>query len=863
MRARRLPIIYASHSAAVDPLQEHLSELLAGVTAQASDIAFYSTVSAEPVDTTSLDAEYWFQNVRQPVQFEAAVARLHEAGYTTFLECGPHPVLTTAIQEILEAREPSTTAALITGVLRRDHTDQAELLTALGRLHNRGHAITWPVPAVANPVPYTVLPTYPFEHRPYWLDVPPLPSGDPAQHGLSGTRHPILTAAAMLADRDTALFTGRLALDTHPWLADHAVNGTVLLPGTALLDIALHAGLESDCSRVEELTLHAPLPIPDSGAVHVHALIGAPDDDGRRTLTIQSRPESAAADAPWTRHATATITASSTDPADSVDSAATSETPLAGMWPPETATPLVLDGMYERIADAGYEYGPAFQGLTAAWRDGDDILAEVRLPATEHDDAARFAIHPALLDAALHATILLALDEAQDRPDAPIRLPFNWSDVTLHATGASALRVRLRPDGADRLAVTLADTRGAAVLDIEALNSRALTADDLAALSGTTGSSQHDSLFQLDWTELGEQATPTPLQPWSVIGDDSLQLTPNADTSVALADGLPPSYPDVAAFADALAESERTPAFALAVIRSAATDVMPQALHETTERALALVKSWLAEERCADIRLIIATCNAVATGTSSTVADQAASAIWGLIRSAQAEHPDRLTLLDLDDSEVSGDMLALAAACGEPQLALREGVLLVPRIARLNDAGALQLPEGDAAWSLRLTEKGSLDNVRLLPNPEVERPLEAGQVRIAVRAAGLNFRDVLITLGMVGEGAGLLGEGAGEVVELGPAVTGFAPGDRVAGMFEHGVGTLTVSDHRLIARIPTGWTYAQAATTPVAFLTAYYAMRHLAALQPGDRILIHAATGGVGTAALQLARHMGLEVFAT
>ncbi|HEY8450847.1 MAG TPA: KR domain-containing protein, partial [Natronosporangium sp.] len=242
----------------------------------------------------------------------------------------------------------------------------------------------------------------------------------------------------------------------------------------------------------------------------------------------------------------------------------------------------------------------------------------------------------------------------------------------------------------------------------------------------------------------------------------------------------------------------------------------------------------------------------------------AAAAVWGLVRSAQSEHPGRFVLVDLDGRPESQEALAAAVATGEPQLAIRAGTITAPRLARASGASELQPPADAAAW--RLDSTGStLEDLTLVPAPEATQALAPGQVRIAVRAAGVSFRDVLVALGMVPGQRGLGGEAAGVVVEVGPGVTDLKPGDRVMGMIDGfgAFGPVAVTDRRLVVRVPDGWSFAQAASVPVCFLTAYYGLRDLAGLSAGEKVLINAAAGGVGMAAVQLARHVGATVYGT
>ena len=292
---------------------------------------------------------------------------------------------------------------------------------------------------------------------------------------------------------------------------------------------------------------------------------------------------------------------------------------------------------------------------------------------------------------------------------------------------------------------------------------------------------------------------------------------------------------------------------------------LPRAAHEVTQRALALLQAWTSDERLARSRLVLVTHRAIACQAQETVLDLACAPLWGLVRSAQSQYPDRsIVIVDVDGSAASWSALPQAVACGEPQIALRAGMSLAPRLVRATRDRTLEIPVDTATWSLQIPEKGSFDNLVLAAQPEASTPLGADQVRIAIHAAGLNFRDVLETLGMYPGGAGGIGgEGAGIVLEVGPGVTRFVPGERVMGLLPGSFGPEAVADQRTIVPVPDGWSFAQAAAVPVVFLTAYYALVELGRLQPGERLLVHAATGGVGMAAVQIARHLGAQVYGT
>ncbi|WP_179023919.1 zinc-binding dehydrogenase, partial [Streptomyces sp. IMTB 2501] len=296
-----------------------------------------------------------------------------------------------------------------------------------------------------------------------------------------------------------------------------------------------------------------------------------------------------------------------------------------------------------------------------------------------------------------------------------------------------------------------------------------------------------------------------------------------------------------------------------------------EAAHEVAVSLLGVVQQWLAEPRLEACRLVVVTRGAVAAGRErhADVPDLAASVVWGMIRTAQSEHPDRFVLLDIDPESGTPDLetlLAQVLAAGESQLALRDGEVLVPRVVRSSQGGQIPAVSGFGAgrdWRIDALEGGTLDDVGKAGNPRATRSLEPGEVRIQVHTAGLNFMDVAASLGLAVFEDGLGAEGAGVVVETGPGVERFVPGDRVLGGFPAAFAPLTIADERTLTAVPRAWSFEQAASVPTVFLTAYYGLFDLAGLKAGERVLVHAAAGGVGMAAVQLARHRGAEVYAT
>ncbi|MFC9945634.1 SDR family NAD(P)-dependent oxidoreductase, partial [Streptomyces pratensis] len=616
-RAKRLPVDYASHCAHVESIRERLLTDLADVRARAADVPFYSTVTDSVLDTTTLDAGYWYTNLRQSVLFEPTTRTLLAAGYGVFVECSPHPVLLNSIEETADAADAAVTGL---GSLRRDDGGAERLLTSLGEAFAAGVPVDWSPVFAGMPVRTADLPTYAFQRERYWLGRSAA-AGDVTAAGLRSAGHPLLGAAVPVAGGGT-LFTGRLSLSTTPWLADHAVSGTTLLSGTALVELALSAGHGLGCGHVTELTLQAPLLLPERSAVQLQLHVAAADGQGHRAVTVHSRPESAD-EAAWTLNASGLLAPQSAPPA--FDLAA---------WPPPGAEPVPVDDAYTELAAIGYDYGPAFQGLRAAWRRGDETYAEVELSA----DASGFGLHPALFDAALHADGLGA--HGQDTA----RLPFAWTGVSLYAAGATALRVRLR--GGDTLSLELADPTGAPVAAVEALVSRPVDGGALASQV------RADDLYRLDW----------PVVP----------------------------VPDAAAPAHAVLAEGGAAALAplpdWAVLPVAGGGDPAASVREATGRVLTALHDWLADDRTATARLLVLTTGAVTTGEEGSV-DLAGAAVWGLVRAAQGEHPDRIVLVDTapgtaDDDDRIAAAVRAAAASGEPQLALRGDTVRVPRLAR-------------------------------------------------------------------------------------------------------------------------------------------------------------------------------------
>ncbi|WP_372471947.1 SDR family NAD(P)-dependent oxidoreductase [Streptomyces albireticuli] len=813
-KKRRLDVSHAFHSPLMDPMLEDFRQVLKQVTFVEPRLPVVSNISGRLAEPGELSfPEYWVRHVREAVRFGDGIRALADHGADAFLELGPDGVLTALAQETLDEHRPDS---VIVPLLRKDRPEPLTLTTAVATAYVHGTDVDWS--ALLPGARRVGLPTYAFQRQRYWL--PEGTATDPERLGLGPAGHPLLGAAVPLADGEGALLTGRLSLRTHPWLADHEISGTVLVPGAGLVEMALRAGDEVGCGRVEELTLEVPLVVPRQGGVTVQVRVGPEDEAGWRELNVHSRT---GPDDDWTRHVRGTLAPAAAPPTSSP----------AGTWPPPGAAAVPLDGFYDVYSRIGYAYGPTFQGLRAAWRRGDEVFAEVALPEDARRTAGDFTLHPALLDAALQSAGAGAFFDS----GGSMRLPFAWSGVSVHAAGAATARVRVSPAGPDAVTVELADLTGAPIATVERLLIPEMSPEQLARVRGE----EKARPYVLDWVPAttGAVAAPDALTPdrWTLLGEDGLAGVADCDADADFLVLPQPAPHPVPPTAD-----------------------LPRAARAATSTVLTALQNWLSDVKFAESCLVVVTRNAVAAG--GEVPDPAQAAVWGLVRAAQTENPGRFVLLDLDGATGIDDALPLALATGEPQVAVRGGEALVARLTRPAPGGTL-VPPADGPWRLDVTAPGTLENLALVPaepDPDALGPLD---VRVDVRAAGLNFRDVLIALGMYPGEARMGGEGAGVVTEVGSGVTDLAPGDRVTGMLPSAFGPTTVTDRRALVRVPGGWTYEQAASVPTVFATAYYGLVDLAGLVAGESVLVHAAAGGVGMAAVQVARHLGAEIFGT
>ncbi|HEX3692077.1 MAG TPA: type I polyketide synthase [Solirubrobacteraceae bacterium] len=712
-KVRRLSVSHAFHSPLIDGMLDSFRAVAETVVYTPPSVPLVSCLTGELADGELFcSADYWVRHAREPVRFADGVATLIEQRVVQMLELGPDGVLTAMAAECCEPREsaslradearpavaeadteqttPSSAAKheysgpALVSALREGRPEVPTLIRALSSLWVDGGQVSWDGFFAGWPVRRVPLPTYPFQRERFWLTTT-RNGADAAGLGQTADEHPLLSAKLELAGGRGLLFTGRLSLDSHPWLADHAVMGKVLMPGAAFVELAVHAALAAGGGPLEELVIEAPLLLASGEAAHIQVTVEPPEDSGARALTIHSRPVRATEQqieepAQWTRHARGVLAGADLAGTDALQ-LEPDGAPLA-QWPPAGADPLELSTLYDDLLTAGFDYGPAFRGLKAAWRSGDDLFAEISLEGGQRGELGSYAVHPALLDSALHA---IALFPGTERSADAVSLPFSWSGVRAHGTAGGELRVALsaRPDGAYSL--TLAGADGRTVVSVERLTLREISRQQLdAAGEGEV----LGSLLTVAWSTLDAAPADSPLERLVVLGDPAGELAASLTRAPHAVEV--DCQQDLAAIAAASERGIAVPEVVLMECRSAA-DVDPaRATRTLLDAVLETLQRWLSEPRLADSRLVLCTRGAVATDEHSGVKDLAGASVWGLVRSAQSEHPGQFSLLDLDEAQASVAAVAstLDSLHEEPQIALRSGAAMVPRLAALADAHA-------------------------------------------------------------------------------------------------------------------------------------------------------------------------------
>ncbi|MFI9824553.1 SDR family NAD(P)-dependent oxidoreductase [Streptomyces sp. NPDC052013] len=625
-KTTRLRVSHAFHSPLMDPMLDEFRRVAETVSYAPARLAVVSDVTGALAAPGELEQpEYWVRHVREAVRFADGVAAAVKAGAETLVETGPDGVLSAMAADTLDG-----TGVTATPLARKGRSEALSAAEALARLHVAGVPVDWRAYLDAAGITGTPvdLPTYAFDHQRYWA-VQDRPRGDVTGAGLEPVGHPFLSAATEVAVGDQTVFSGRVDPAAETWLTDHAVLGHAVFPGAALVDLALRAARDTGCRAVEELTLHAPLTFAE-GPVRIQVVVGEAEPSGRRPVGVYARPASHTSGA-WTRHATG----------HAVPRAAARGT-ATDLWLPQHAVAVDVPAFYTRLADRGYAYGPAFQGLRALWRLGDDeVRAEVELPARVPHARSGFTVHPALLDAALHPALsLMTPDDATQA-----LLPYSWTSVTCHAPATGRLRVRATRISATEVSVTVTDLDGDPVLTVESLAFMPASADRLSR------GSLADRLFAVRWSPvepgLGQPAGP-------------------ADIVRIEADG----------HGDA-----------------------PAAARAAAHEALELVQRRLEDHH--DRPLVVVTRNAVAALPGETP-DLALAPVWGLVRAAQIEHDGQFVLVDTDGTDASQRALETLDP-RLPELAIRQGRVHAPRLDPVPETSGARPPAFDPDGTVLLT----------------------------------------------------------------------------------------------------------------------------------------------------------------
>jgi pimaricinolide synthase PimS1 len=680
-KTKRLRVSHAFHSHRMAPMLDDFRAVVAGLAFASPALPVISNVTGEPLTDEQISSpDYWARHVREPVRFMDGVRWLREAGTTRFLELGPDGVLTALAAACLEGTVAAEPDVALAAAMRPGRPEPETFAAFAAAAFVAGAAVDWSAPAHADGE-RVGLPTYAFQRERFWFVEGPA-VGNLAAAGLGEADHPLLGAAVRLADGDGWLLTGRLSRDAQPWIADHTVLGAALLPGTALVELALRAGAEVGCEAVEELTLELPLVVPERGAVQLQVQVGEADGSGRRRVAVHSRPEAAERDEPgddggWIRHASGTLLSGAPPEPDAGA--------LGPAWPPEGAEAIDVDDLYDRLAGFGFDYGPAFQGLRAAWRRGDEIFTEIALGEGERREADRFALHPALFDAALHALFLLGEGE-----DGGARLPFSWTGVRFGSATAGPLRVRVAAAGdegpGEAFAMTAVDDSGDLAFAVDGLVVRRLEAAQL----GAAGGSVRDSLFRVEWVETAAESPPT--------GASGAAATVVVGAPGALGRAVEAEQAaSLAALREAIDAGAPVPATVLLPVAAdaaegAGDDGLLEAVRRNALAALGAAQDWLADARLVDSVLVFVTERAVALdGDDRPSLGQAP--VWGLVRSALSEHPGRFRLLDTDGLDASLEAVGATLATAQPQVAIRDGRAFAPRMTRaVGDVADLRDP---------------------------------------------------------------------------------------------------------------------------------------------------------------------------
>jgi NADPH:quinone reductase-like Zn-dependent oxidoreductase/NADP-dependent 3-hydroxy acid dehydrogenase YdfG len=852
---RMLPVEYAFHSAQMAPFQARLAERLGNVQTTPAAISFYSTVTGGVATKERIDAAYFGRNVRERVRFASALGAMAADGFDVFLEIGPHPVLASAITESVEAA--GKTASVVAS-LRRSRPERETMLRACAGLYEAGVVPAWD--AFQEAFGQVVsLPAYPWQRKRYWIRSRP---NAPATRGTS-TGHPILGHRASVAGERVRIYEAS-SEGAPAWLADHRIFDRLVVPAAAVLDAFAVAAADAlgRPALVSAFAIDRPLFLPESDVSRWQIVVHVAG--ARVELELHDQ-----AGGTWRKIASATAEASAGEAA-----------PMAFVGRESITT----ESVYVRFAALGVAFGPAFRRLSNVRRDPGG-MAEAWIDGSGLDSlAGGRSLHPTLIDAALQLCSVAATRGPEGELPATVVLPLGVDryEVTPAAHARLLARARVRASGASLLAdVTIDAPNGERVATLDGV--RFARAD--ASVFATHD--EDDGVYDVVWQRAEPVRAAAASGAWLLFVDrggcgDALakEIAAAGGTCARVHAGKeyarttdgwivdPSNAEDLRRIFAEGGWSKTSPLRGVVHLwnldlAAAATTVDEDALGTGSLLHLAqhLVRA-MAGERTS---LVVVTRGAQSIGgeAGAWLRPRAAGA-WGLASVIALEHPEvhvrRIDLGPNDDRGLFSEVIASSDAT--TSAALRDGTRWTERLERHRSSRAT--PSGPEATPLRLdlVRPGTLDGIELRTHARAE--LEADEVRLRVLASGINFRDVLLTLGAyAASGVPLGAECVGVVTEVGRDVTDFRVGARVFGFAPGSLATEVTVPAAFLAEVPSTLKSEDAAGMPVAFLTAYYGLYELARIRAGERVLIHAATGGVGLAAVQLAQAAGAEIFAT
>ncbi|GAB2684954.1 SDR family NAD(P)-dependent oxidoreductase [Nocardia thraciensis] len=653
-RTRRLQVSHAFHSELMEPMLAEFEAVCRELTWHPPRIPMASTVTGRIESELFTDPRYWARQVRRTVLFAAGLTAVRAAGAVRFMEIGPDSVLAGMVARTLG--EVPVVAAQRSG-----SGEVTTLVRAVADAHCTGVPVDWTRFFAGRGGRRVDLPTYPFQHRRYWLDSAPADTG-------AGTGHPILTSRLSVADTGQVVFAGRLSPRTHAWVDDHVLLGEVVVPATAFIEMATWAGENVRCGLLRDLTLEVPLLLSDGATAQIQVSVGTPDDTGARSVAILSRPDDDAAD--WTRHAAGSVAPAKAEP----DAAAALAELGHGPWPPPGAQVIETGEVYARLAGYGFDYGPAFRGVRAAWQRDGVLYTVVVAEPEQRAGAAAYGLHPGLFDAVLHGGAVVGFGTTGTG-----RMLFDWRGIRRYRSGTTTLRARVAAAGDSAWTVAAVDDRGRPVLTADAISFRPVEAAQLLAHRGAG----QRSLYEMIWRPIEPRAD-TSTGSVAVVGDPTFQAAV-ASRKVQGNNVFDGGYA-------ALDDIGEAPDFV--VVDGA----------QGAARILGQVQEFVGDERFAATRLVVVTSGAVACGPGESV-DVMSAAVWGLVRSAQSEYPDRFLLVDADDpGRIEWHVVTGAEY---PQLAWRPGdegrnTALAPHLVRATREGG-RAPEGWNSGTVLIT----------------------------------------------------------------------------------------------------------------------------------------------------------------